>query len=227
MGEAEFIKYYSSNRIDGVIFAFASVDDRDIEHLNSIGVPYVIIGTYSIKKDVYEICTDHLDHIQNVIGYFKTKGAYNIAYTGPIPKCWADRRLEAFKNAMTFHNYELKENFIVQSRFNNNDICESIKELFTNDICKPDAIIAGSPRFGMLTMKTCHMLNIKIPDEVRIVAIGSSKYFDIVYPTLSSIELPLYHMGLKASQMFLKIIKGGDVEKTVVLPSEIVVRESM
>ncbi len=225
-GEAEFIKYYNSNRIDGVIFAFASVEDSQIEYLNNMGVPYVIIGTYSTERDVYEVCTDHLDYIQNVIGYFKSKGVQNIAYVGPTPKCRADRRLEAFKNAMAFHNYDLRENFIVRSTFNNNEIYKSIKGLFTDDIYKPDAIIAGSPRFGMLAVKCCHMLSIKIPNEVRIVAIGSSKYFDIIYPSISSIELPLYDMGFKAAQMFLEIIKGADVEKTAVLPSEIIERES-
>ena len=52
----------------------------------------------------------------------------------------------------------------------------------------------------------------KIPDS-RYSSNSLSKYFDILYPSLSSIELPLYNMGLKAAQMFLEIIKGGDVEK--------------
>jgi len=91
---------------------------------------------------------------------------------------------------------------------------------------RPDAILAASPRFGMLTVKSCHMLGIRIPQDVRIVAVGSSNFFELIHPTLSSIELPLYDMGLKAAEMVLKAIDKGDMVPTTVLPSEFVIRES-
>ncbi|NSW89580.1 MAG: LacI family DNA-binding transcriptional regulator [Firmicutes bacterium] len=224
--EAEFIKYYSSNRIDGIIFAFASVGDGEIEYMDNIGLPYVIVDTHPSGRNVHEVCTDHLAYIQNVIGYFKSKGVQNVAYTGPVPKCRADRRLEAFKNALAFHGYELKEDFIIRSTFDDNEVCKAIKGLFEDNYCKPDAILAGSPRFGMLTVKSCQMLDIKIPEDVRIIAVGSSNFFDLIHPPLSSIELPLYDMGFKAAQMLLEIINGGDMEMTLILPSELILRES-
>ncbi|MDN5276381.1 MAG: LacI family transcriptional regulator [Clostridiales bacterium] len=224
--EAEFIKYYSSNRIDGIIFAFASISDEDIEYMDSMGIPYVMVNTYPSGRDVGEVCTDHLSHIQAVIGYFKSQGVKDIAYAGPVPRRTNDRRLEAFKEAMALHGYEVKEELIVLGGHDNGEVCQAIMRLLEDKGRRPDAILAASPRFGMLTVKSCHMLGIRIPQDVRIVAVGSSNFFELIHPTLSSIELPLYDMGLKAAEMILGAIDKGDMVPTTVLPSEFVIRES-
>ncbi|MBM7583321.1 DNA-binding LacI/PurR family transcriptional regulator [Caldicoprobacter guelmensis] len=224
--EAEFIKYYNSNRIDGIIFAFASISDEDMAYMDSMGIPYVMVNTYSSGKDVGEVCTDHLAHIQEVIGYFKSKGVKYIAYAGPVPRRANDKRLEAFKEAMVLHGYQVKDDRIVLGGQDNGEVCRAIMELLEGRDSRPDAILAASPRFGMLTVKSCHMLGIRIPQDVRIVAVGSSNFFELIYPTLSSIELPLYDMGLKAAEMVLKAIDDGSIAPTIVLPSEFVIRES-
>ena len=41
----EILDYYNTNRLDGVIFAFATVEDASREELNRNGVPYVIIDS--------------------------------------------------------------------------------------------------------------------------------------------------------------------------------------
>ena len=224
--DAEFIKYYNSTRIDGIIFAFAAVGDEEMEYMDSLGIPYVIVSTHPSGRGVGEVCTDHLDHIKDVIGYFKSKGVKNIAYAGPVPRRLNDGRLEAFKNALIHHGYDVKDEFIVLGTFDNNEVCSSIIRLLENRVCRPDAILAASPRFGMLTVKACHMLDIKIPQDIRIVAVGSSKFFELIHPPLSSIELPLYDMGFKAAEMILKIIDEGNIEALSVLGSEFIIRES-
>ncbi|MFO7294662.1 MAG: LacI family DNA-binding transcriptional regulator [Clostridia bacterium] len=224
--ESEFIKYYSSNRIDGIIFAFASISDEDMGYMDSMGIPYVMVNPYPLGRDVGEVCTDHLSHIPAVIEYFKSKGVKEIAYAGPVPRRPNDRRLEVFKEAMALHGYEVKEELTILGGYDNGEVCRAIMGLFEGRGCRPDAILAASPRFGILTVKSCHMLGIRIPQDVRIVAVGSSNFFELIHPTLSSIELPLYDMGLKAAEMVLKAIDSGEMAPTTVLPSEFVIRES-
>ena len=227
--DAEFIKYYNSNRIDGIIFAFASIEDSEIDYMNNLGIPYVVVDTFSSGRNIHEVCTDHLSHIQDVIAYFKEKNVQRVAYTGPLPRCKPDRRIDAFKEALALHGYDLHEDLIIRSSADNDEICRLISVLFTDPAKKPDAILAGSPKFGMLTVKTCHMLNVKIPENVRIVAVGSSNFFNLLHPQLSSIEIPLYDMGFNAAQKLLKIINnnGEDEEKSLILPSEVIMRQSL
>ena len=224
--DAEFIKYYNSNRIDGIIFAFASVGDEEMEYMDSMGIPYVIVSTHPSGRGVGEVCTDHLDHIKDVIGYFKSKGVESIAYAGPEQRRKREKRLKAFRNALIYHGYDVRDELIVLGTFDNNEVCKSIISMLEKESCRPDAILAASPRFGMLAVRSCHMLSIKIPQDIRIVAVGSSKFFELIHPPLSSIELPLYDMGFKAAEMILRIIDKGHIDELSVLGSEFIIRES-
>jgi LacI family transcriptional regulator len=78
----------------------------------------------------------------------------------------------------------------------------------------------------LLAVKCAALLGLKVPGEFRIVALGSSNFHTVAHPSLSAVELPLYDMGYRAAQMLFDLMNGEETEKTVVLPSELVIRES-
>lgn len=223
--EREFVKYYSSNRLDGIIFAFADVDENTINYITEIGVPYVIVDSESSGSDVYEVCTDQLDHMYEALEYFKSRGISRIGYAGPIAKCGPDHRLNNFLKAAEKTGFTIDRKRIAQSAFVDSEIIAALTKLLEGED-RPEAILASSPRFGLMTVKCALKLGIQIPDSLRIIAFGTSNFFDIITPTLSAVELPLYDMGYRAAQMLFDIINGDEVEKTIVLPSELVIRDS-
>lgn len=225
IAEREFVKYYSSNRVDGIIFAFADVEESTINYLNEKNIPFVVVDAEASGHDAHEVCTDQLDHMQEVLQYFKSRGIERIGYAGPIPKSGQDRRLKSFLKAAENTGFAIDKSQIAQSVFSDKEITAVITELLNKEE-RPEAIIATSPRFGLLTIKCALRLGIKVPDELRIIAFGTSNFYDISHPSLSAVELPLCDMGYRAAQMLFDIISGQEVEKTVVLPSEFVIRDS-
>lgn len=225
VSDMEFIRYYNSNRLDGIIFAFASLGDDTIDYMNEMDIPFVIVDTQPRGGNVYEVCTDHIDQIPQVVQYFKTRGVRSIGYAGPVPGIISDRRVEAFKWTAANQGFDVMDNHIVFSNFDDNEIKKAITSLLTENP-RPQAILTGSPRFGLLAAKCALMHNIKIPDELRIVALGSSNFYEITHPSLSALEIPLYDMGFRSAEKLFDILNGREVEKTTVLPSELVIRDS-
>lgn len=223
--EREFIKYYNSNRLDGIIFAFADVDESTINYINEKGIPYVIVDSESSGFDAYEVCTDQLDHMYEALEYFTSKGISKVGYAGPIPKCGPDHRLNNFLKAADKTGFTINRKRIAQSAFVDNEIMAALTGLLDGDD-RPEAVLASSPRFGLLTVKCALKLGIRVPDELRIIAFGTSNFYNIITPTLSAVELPLYDMGYRAAQMLFDIINGDEVEKTTILPSELIIRDS-
>jgi LacI family transcriptional regulator, repressor for deo operon, udp, cdd, tsx, nupC, and nupG len=225
MADAEFIRYYNSNRLDGIIFAFASIDDEIADYLTSKGIPFVKVDAVQSNRDVYEVCTDHLSHIPGVIEYFMSKGIKSIGYAGPSPTRISDSRLEAFREAMAHKGLIVGDDLISTSDFDDDEMFAAIKRLLSSNK-RPGALLAGSPRFGLLSVKCAMSLNIKVPDELKIIALGTSNFFNISYPSLSAVEMPLYEMGFRAAEMLFDRMIGNEVQKSVVLPSELVLRDS-
>lgn len=225
MADAEYIRYYKSKRLDGIIFAFASLDDEMADYLTTNGIPFVKVDAIQSNRDLYEVCSDYLSHIPKVIDCFISKGAGRIGFAGPSPARVTDSRLEAFKGAMLDKGLHICDKLISTSDFHDDEMFIAVKKLLSLDE-RPEALLAGSPRFGLTSVKCALSLNIKVPDELKIIALGTSNFFNLTHPALSAVELPLYDMGFRAAEMLLERMSGNEVPKSVVLPSELVLRDS-
>ena len=225
LAEADYVRYYNSNRLGGIIFAFATISDEVVDYLTIKGIPYVKVDAVHSPKDIYQVCTDHLSHIPRVLEHFRSKGAERIGYAGPNPSIIADRRLEAFEKAMSGCGLTVDRDMIATSDFNDDEMFAAVKKLLMSPK-RPNALLAGSPRFGMISLKCALSMKLSVPEELRIIALGTSNFFNIIYPALSAVELPLYDMGLRAAEMLAERMKGNEVKKEIVLPSELVIRES-
>ena len=223
--EAEFIRYYNSNRLDGILFAFASLDAETADYLNSRGIPFVLVDALKSDMNVYSVCTDHLNKIVEVIEYFVAGGIRRIGYAGPTPGKVRDSRLDAYRDAMLRCGLEADEAMITTSDFDDTKIFNAVNGLLSGD-GRPRAILAGSPRFGLFTAKCAQHMGVKVPEDLKIIALGTSNFFDVAYPSLSAVELPLYDMGFRAAGMLFERMNGQPAQKTVVLPSELVLRDS-
>lgn len=225
VAEAEYIRYYNSNRLGGIIFAFASINDEMTDYLTINGIPFVKVDAVQSAKDIYQVCTDHLSHIPSVVEYFLSRGVKRIGYAGPAQTRSRDGRLEAFKQAMSAQGFETGDELIATSIFNDDEMFSAVKKLLLSDM-RPEALLAGSPRFGLITLKCALSLDIKVPEQLKIIVLGSSKFFNVVYPPLSAVELPLYDMGRRSAEMLSERMKGIETQKTVILPSEFIIRAS-
>lgn len=223
--DAEFVKYYDSNRLDGMIFAFASLEESTVQYMNERGIPYVIADTQPTGGEGYEVCSDFLGRAPEVVSHFLERGASRIGYAGVQGKKHWEQRLEALRCAMDENGLCLMPEDIALSVFDDEEILRTLHELLTRRD-RPDALLAGSPRFGLLAVKCAAALGIRMPQELRIVALGSSNFHTVAHPSLSAVELPLYDMGYRAAQMLFASMSGEEPEKMVVLPSELVIRES-
>lgn len=225
IAEAEYIRYYNSNRLGGIIFAFASISDEMVDYLTINGIPFVKVDPVQSAGEIYQVCTDHLSHIPAVIQHFHAKGIERIGYAGPTPSKVADGRLDAFREAMAGCGLKIDEELIVTSSFDDHEITAVITKLLLSEK-RPDALLAGSPRFGLISLRCALSLNIQVPNKLKIIALGSSNFFEIVYPAMSAVELPLYDMGFRSAEMLSERMRGNEIPKSIILPSELVIRDS-
>lgn len=226
IAEADYIRFYKSNRLGGIIFAFASINDEMMNYLTANEIPFVKVDSVQSPMDIYQVCTDHLSHIPAVIEYFLAKGIKRIGYVGRASLKRPDSRLEVFKDAMSRNDLEIDDDFIVTGNYGDEkEKISAINKLLSSKK-RPDALLAGTPRTGIISLGCALSLNIKVPEELRIITLGSSNFFSITYPAMTAVELPLYEMGFRSAEVLLERMKGNEIQKTTILPAEIVIRDS-
>lgn len=220
----EILDHYNTNRLDGVIFAFATVDDASREELNQNGVPYVIVDSHAPGKCSHEVGTDHIHHLMALAALFKERGAARLAYTGPLWKHRTDPRLEAFEQAVQDNG--LYHCGLHLCPFQDAQIHEMIKNLLSKPD-RPEGVIAGSPRFGYYALKTAAEQGLRVPEDLRVASLGTSTFHAMCHPGMTAVELPLYDMGRSGASILVDIMNDKPAPDKIILPSEIVMRGSL
>jgi len=91
----------------------------------------------------------------------------------------------------------------------------------------PDAVFTSTIMMGIGFLRAAHELSIKIPEDVRVVALHDSSIANYLTPSLTTVNLPIIEMGVQAVDLLVTIMNGGTPANLVVsdLPT-LTIRES-
>lgn len=101
-----------------------------------------------------------------------------------------------------------------------------MQEVLTLDH-RPTAVIAISDKTAIGAMEAIREAGLRIPDDIAIGSIDNTRESQFTRPTLTTVHIPKYEIGVVAMQKLNRIIMGEEMTafKSVVY-SELIVRES-
>jgi DNA-binding LacI/PurR family transcriptional regulator/putative methionine-R-sulfoxide reductase with GAF domain len=88
------------------------------------------------------------------------------------------------------------------------------------------AIVAANGRKALEALRTCQARGFHIPRDVAIVGSNDSVECRAVTPPLTSVAMPFYEQGRRATEMLLVMLAGEQVPEQTPLPARLVVRQS-
>ena len=91
----------------------------------------------------------------------------------------------------------------------------------------PTAIFALNDRMAMGAIRTIHASGLRVPEDIAVVGFDDIPTAADFSPALTTVRQPSKEVGQVAAQILLKLIAGEPVtEKEVVLPAELIIRQS-
>lgn len=229
--EAEQINALLNTQIDG-IFMSVSKTTQTTEHIKKIqeeGTPLVF---FDRKIDVPGVSSVVLDDFK--AGFMATEhlikeGCTRIAHlSGDLNLEIYKNRYEGYREALKKNNIEFNPAFVIQTSSKIESGMQAVEELWKLEE-KPDAIFSAGDYAALGAIQELKARKIRIPEEVCVVGFSNepfTKYMEL--PITSMDQTPLM-MGKIAAQVFLEQVKEKkslSIEKKVVLPPELFIRES-
>lgn len=197
------------------------------DHLNTLaarGIPMAVWGA-CLPDALYPMVGG--DNEQG--GYLATQhltqqGCQNIAYFGDITHPEARARHQGYLRAL--HEAGLKEDPRLRQSFLFGDtrIRASIDE-WLNRKLKFDAIFAASDVTAISILGALKERGIVVPNQVKVVGYDDITLAEHIHPSLSSVRQPTVEAGKALVELLLEAI-AGQPKRTVVLPAQLVARES-
>lgn len=193
-----------SKRVEGIIFH--AVDERYIESFNkgnSSGIPSVFLYEKPIAD---QVC---IRYDYSSIAYTAVRLLINHGHTriGCVLDAASDNSTSAgngYLRALFESSLSRDESLIISCKSDAHNTHAAFEQLFEQDItalyCQNAVLAASAYTF-------LHEMNLSIPDEVSIVCGETNELAQILYPPVTSVELPYDTLGKVATKSILDMVE--------------------
>ncbi|WP_431922800.1 LacI family DNA-binding transcriptional regulator [Nonomuraea jabiensis] len=217
------VRYVRGGHADGVLLLSTHAGDPFIDALRS-GPPAVSCGAVIGSEGVipYAAANERLGGRQ-MTEYFVNQGRKRIAMiTGPMDTPGGIQRLEGFADVL---GRKATKKLIAHGDWTRASGERAMTELLarTPDV---DAVFVASDLMAAGALAALRAAGRRVPDDVAVGGFDDSSVALSTHPPLTTIRQPLAEVAQETVRLLLALIDGAEHVDPVVLPTELVIRES-
>jgi len=227
--EISIVHSMFANRVDGLIISIA-MQPTNYEHLKIFrkkNIPLVFFDRTVAEIDTNKIVVDDFMGGFRVTQHLIEQGYKRIGHmAGPQNLQTYLHRKNGYIEALSKNGILYDESLVVTNSLTSEDGVNAVQYLM-NLPKPPDAIFCGNDTTALSSMIYLRDKGIRIPEDFGIVGFSNEPFSKVVSPSISTIAQPGFLMGQKAAELILNQIAHKEKGfKTLVLPTELIVRES-
>lgn len=208
--EKEKLAFLRQKRVDGIVLMAVSDESQHVKKILKEGMPLVLIDRLleGIKCDAVVCNNDNGSYnaIENLIRYGHRKIGI---IAGPENVYTARERLSGYIRCLDDYQIPVDENIIRYARYEKNGGIDEYKILM-NIENPPTAIFATNYETTMSGIKYFMKNGIKIGQDISLFGYDNIDIFEMLTPSISTVEQPMNQIGEKAARLLLKRIKEED-----------------
>ena len=219
-------RYAMAGHVDGVMFASMHGADPLPGSLARIGIPVVCSGRpmADVHSPVPYVDVDHFGGVAQAVGRFLATGRRRIAtIAGPQDMVAGVDRLNGYRAALDQAGLDGLEAI---GDFTRESGVKAMNELLAADP-QLDAVFVASDMMAHGALQALKDAGRRVPEDVAVIGFDDfeiSRYSD---PPLTTVRQPIVDMGRTMARQMLGLVDDRlDVPQAVVLPTELVIRES-
>jgi len=210
--------------VDGMAI-IGKFDDVIVDFFRSHTKNIVYVGLNRMDFDCDQVLCDGYDVGLCGMNYLIGQGHKRIAYLGITEN---DVRYDAYLQAQKAAGILVDSRLIINCVPNSDGGYNGTKTLLENNPSPPDAIFCINDIIAIAAIKHLRDVGLKVPNDVSVIGIDNIEMAQYISPMLTTVNIPKTEMGVTAAKILIdRIEKGHKLPMKVLLPHELVVRESV
>lgn len=202
-----------------------SEDDELIGRLRQIECPYVRIAAVSLDSPENMIETHDYVGAAEAARHIADLGHRRIAHIrGPDTFLSAKERLRGFRVGLAEHSLAVEQQYLLRGGYTFETGMRCGEELLALPK-PPTAVFAGNDEMAIGVYQAVRRAGLRVPEDLSIVGFDDAPIATRIWPTLTTVRLPIRHMGRTAVQLLVSNHDRAVMEPpaaTSVMPSLIV-----
>ena len=211
--EKEYLKVLKEKMVDGVLYMSSSLEQDTLDLINELDIKTILVETSNKDNALPSVSIDNVSGAYEATKYLLDKGRKNIAFIG-ISKndknAWG-MRFEGYEKALTEAGLEVKEELCFFQNLKIKSGKKGVSELLARG-CKFDGIVCASDEIAMGAINTLRENNISVPKDVSVIGFNGIEMANTFYPTITTIEQPMYDMCSVAMRMLIKLLNKQELD---------------
>jgi DNA-binding LacI/PurR family transcriptional regulator len=215
-------RYAMARHVDGVLFASVHGADPLPEALSNVGIPVVCGGRPFSTSTVPYVDVDHHGGVAKAVRHLQNSGRRRIAtIAGPQDMVAGIDRLNGYRSELDDGHRPI----VAVGDFTRESGARAMRQLLTEEPGL-DAVFVASDLMAHGALRTLREAGRRVPDDVAVVGFDDIEMAQYMDPPLTTVHQPIVEIGRRMAGQLLALASGADVPASVVLPTDLVVRES-
>jgi LacI family transcriptional regulator len=223
-------KYYLSQMIErsisGLVIASATMTTDTINEVISFNdIPYILFDQNHTQQGDRVQTSDFLGG-QLAANHLLDLGHRHIAIlTSDNPSENLNHRMNGFKKAIADHQLNFDEvRDVVQAPLTTTGGYQATDQVLKTGA---SAVFAANDEMAIGLLRGLHERGVKVPAEISVMGYDNIYLDDYVYPRLTTVQQPIFDLGVGATEMLIELINSDNNEDHVQsFPVKLIKRDS-
>ncbi|KAA8999759.1 LacI family transcriptional regulator [Paenibacillus spiritus] len=221
-----YLEHCRFRGIDGVVVIYADPNQPEVAELLASDIPCVLLDFN--RANVATICSDNVGGSEQAVRYLYELGHRTIAHLSGGRDTFAGRqRLLGYERMLEELGLSGREEWISDSGdfFSIQGGYEAMTRLLKQPEL-PTAVLAAGDNLAIGALRAIREHGLSVPGDISVVGFDDIESAELVTPPLTTVRQNMREIGGRAAQMLIGLIEGVAGAEAVVLPVELVIRES-
>lgn len=222
------LKLMAARRVDGLIIVSINLTENQIDLLNKMGLPTVLLSTKSKDKNLPFIKVDDYAAIYDATKHLILKKHHRVGLAGvnesdPVA---GKPRIKGYLDCLNDFGIPIDKELIVPGDFSF-DAGKKAMEYYLKKDPLPSAIVSASDETALGIISVAKKHSIDVPHDLSVMGYDDTNIAVMVTPSLTTVKQPFYEMGDQGCASIIKFIEKNEPIKSQILPFQLMERETV
>ncbi len=231
--EKRIIEMLGSKGVDGVILSTVQQDDPNIELLEDLNIPFVLVNRLILNPKkasrIDSVSLDNYGGAYEAAAHLCRLGHTKIAIiAGDMDSSTAIMRTRGAKDAFAECGVTIPPEWFVVCGYTKENAFEATRKILNREK-RPTAVLAQDDNMALGVREAAFDSGFKIPEDLALVGFNDISFSSLTGIELTTVSQDQYAMGMTAAELLINKLQHLDrpgISNQVVVETDLVIRKS-